>query len=482
MKLTDFKGINEYPLPKKFNCVLRDYQLAGYNWLRFLHESGFNGCLADDMGLGKTVQTLCLLQSLKELKLLKTSMVVAPVSTIPNWEREAERFCPGLKTVKFIGLGREKNISLLQKYDLIITSYQTLARDVEMVSGMELTYLILDESQVVKNSRTIAYRAVSVLKCSRRLALSGTPVENSSFELWSLMNFLNPGLLGSEKEFRSRFALAIEKHEDSGAANLLRRKIHPFILRRKKGEVAKELPPRTEIVRYVEMEGNQAKAYEIVRKRCLGMLEDVISEKGIANSSIEILAAITRLRQVSLFPVLADPAFEKVPSCKFLELKEMLSEILSEGDNKIIIFSQFVKALTIIKAHCKGIGRSFSYIDGSTKNRDDEIQRFQNDPDTRIFLISLKAGGFGINLTAADYVILFDPWWNPAVESQAIDRAHRIGRIREVIAYRLIAKGTIEEKMLIIQEKKKALFDQLIAEDAGFMKRLTQDDLMELFN
>jgi len=502
-KLSGFMKIDETPLPREFGGTLRPYQRDGYNWLHFLRKYDLNGILADDMGLGKTVQTLALLQSLKERGELFTSLLVVPVSTIPNWSREIERFTPGLTSLRQIGGGREKEIARLQNFDLLITSYQTLARDVKFLKNMKFCYVILDESQNIKNSKTISFKTVRLLSSQYRLSLTGTPIENNSAELWSQMDFLNPGLLGSMNKFKSLYGRPIEIRKDEEKVQTLRKKIYPFMLRRRKQEVAKDLPPKEEVVLFAQMDSQQKRIYEHLREECekeakrmmrynwKGKVIDIsgevprevkpgADENEEAPNNFFIFVLMLKLRQIALFPQLVDRQYLAIESCKFELLKEKIEEILS-GGNKLLIFSQFVRVLSIIRTYLDQKGYAYAYLDGSTKNRESVIDSFQNDESLKLFLISLKAGGVGINLTAADYVILFDPWWNPAVENQAVDRAHRIGRKNKVIVYRLIARDTIEERMLELQAQKRDLFDKLITTDAGFFKSLTSDDLMGLF-
>jgi len=480
-KLRNFQKIKSHPVSKNFNGRLRNYQKSGYNWLLFLHEHAVNGCLADDMGLGKTVQTLALLQKLKDKKQLGTCLLVVPVSTIPNWENEIKRFTPELTYIRHAGDSRIKETYHLQNTDLTILSYHTLRNDIELFRNMSLDYIILDESQKIKNSSSQSFKAVRSLKSRHRLSLTGTPVENSTLDLWSQMDFLNPGLLGTLKNFKTRFARPIESHGNACATEKLREKVFPFILRRKKEDVEKELPEKEIITVYSEMGTEQQKIYNTYRETYREKISATLEEKGVKRSAIEIFEALLRLRQIALFPVLADSKLSNVESCKFDSLKNMLDDIFEEN-HKMLLFSQFVKSLKIIENHLQGMGIKYSYLDGATKRRDLEIEKFQQNDGVRIFLLSLKAGGLGINLTAADYVILFDPWWNPAVESQAIDRTHRIGQEHKVIAYKLIVKNTVEEKILKLQEKKNWLVKELVKEESSFFKSLSKEDVINLFN
>jgi SNF2 family DNA or RNA helicase len=480
-KLKDFKEIKKHALPKNFKGKLRGYQISGYNWLNFLREYGFNGCLADDMGLGKTVQTLALLQKVKENNDLGTSLLIVPVSTIPNWENEIERFTPLLKHIRHSGIERNKDLDYLNKFDLIIMSYHTMRNDIELLHKMELDYIILDESQYIKNSTSQSFKTVRTLKSKHKLTLTGTPIENSTLDLWSQMDFLNPGLLNTQKSYKTRFARPIEMQEDKDAAERLKKLIFPFLMRRTKEEVEKELPEKEIITIYSEMEQEQFEVYNTYREQYRREIASTLDDKGIKQSAMTIFSALLKLRQIALFPMLAEDSLKKVSSCKFESMKDMLEDILEEG-HKVLIFSQFVKSLKIIEKHISSLGIKYSYIDGSIKDREAEIRKFQEQKEINIFLLSLKAGGVGINLTAADYVILFDPWWNPAVENQAIDRAHRIGQDHKVIAYKMIVKDTVEEKILKLQERKKKLVAEVVAEDNAFLKTLTKDDVIGLFS
>lgn len=480
-KIKNFNKIEIKELPKKFNGTLREYQHAGYNWLFFLYEYDLNGCLADDMGLGKTVQTVAFLEKLKEENKLKKALLVVPVSTIPNWEKEIERFTPDLKVVKHYGNNRVNNISRLDGKDIIITSYHTLRNDIEIFKEIEFTYLILDEAQNIKNARSLTFKSIKLINAQHKLSLTGTPIENNTLELWAQFNFLNPTLLGSLQEFRKIFANPIEKYKSKDTAKALREIVYPFILRRKKEDVLKELPPKEEIVYYCEMEDDQRKLYENLKNDYHKLLETEIEKNGIEKSAMLFFEALLRLRQACLLPELIGKNFSDISSCKYQALTDLIEDILAEN-HKIIIFSQFIAVLKKIETLIRKHNINYSYIDGSIKDRQKEIDNFQNDPNVRVFLITLKAGGVGINLTKADYVILFDPWWNPAVENQAVDRAHRIGQTNKVTVYKLIAEKTVEEKILMLQERKKTLVSEIVTEDTAFFKSLSKDDILDLFS
>ncbi|MBN1695999.1 MAG: DEAD/DEAH box helicase family protein [Spirochaetales bacterium] len=479
-KLKNITAIPDYRLPEQFRCTLRQYQRAGYNWLSFLEEVGINGCLADDMGLGKTVQTLALIMRLKEAENLGQCLIVVPVSTLANWESEIERFTPALSCIRHAGQGRATSIDDISGYDCVLVSYHTLRNDIEIFSEKTFHYLILDESQNIKNANTKTFKAVRSIKSDHRLSLTGTPVENNTLELWAQMEFLNPGILGSQKTFKNHYTVPIEEYRDRSASAELKKRIFPFILRRKKEDVVRELPEKEIIYRFLEMGTLQREAYCEVNTIYREKINAAIDRKGVKRSAIEIIEAMLRLRQISLFPFLVSEKYGNIESCKFEFFKEMIQEILTE-DHKILVFSQFVQVLKQLEAYVSGSDIDYAYIDGSTKKRKKEIERFQKDPDVRVFLLSLKAGGLGINLTAADYVILFDPWWNPAIEQQAIDRTHRIGQTQKVIAYKLIVKGSIEEKVIELQRKKEKLIRSVIADDKSIFKSFNKEDIMMFF-
>jgi hypothetical protein len=480
-KLSHFEKIDPVPLPREFTALLRPYQETGYYWLSFLHAFNLGGCLADDMGLGKTVQTLALLSSLKEKGILGTSLLVVPLTTVANWESEIRRFAPALSSIRHMGTGRKRDMDFHYGYDLVITTYHTMRNDIEYFSRVPFDFCILDESQNIKNASSQVFKAAKKVQCRHRLSLTGTPIENSSLELWAQMEFLNPGLLGSHADFRARFAKPIEKERDRERAELLKRRVFPFILRRKKEDVAKDLPPKEEIKVFLELTEQQKILYDRLRRESVRRMEKAITEKGIAGIGIDFIQVLLRLRQCALIPALINENFNSIDSAKLEMLEEMLDEIIAE-DHKLLIFSQFVECLKMIETIVAKKGHQYAYLDGSTRDREHEIRRFQTEDDVRIFLLSLKAGGVGINLTAADYVILFDPWWNPAVEAQAIDRTHRIGQTKKVTVYRLLAKDTVEERIEELKEKKRALVAELISSDSAFHKALTREDIMNILS
>jgi superfamily II DNA or RNA helicase len=467
--------IEEYPVPVSFTGTLRKYQYDGYRWLRFLCANGLNGCLADDMGLGKTVQTIAFLASRKEAGAGSPSLLVLPVVTLSNWEQELRKFAPSLSFLLHCGPGRGRSRCAFAGKDLILVSYQTLRNDIELFRTSAFDCVVLDEAQTIKNPSSKISKAVRNLSATHRLSLTGTPVENSPLDLWSQMEFLNPGLPGPLKKFRTN----VETNTTDFISEL-KHKTAPFILRRRKEEVLSELPPKEEITVFTDMGDSQRKIYDAHAEAFRASLRRSISEKGMTASRTEIWSALLKLRQICLFPALVGETYRNAGSCKFDALRAMVEELLEEG-HRALVFSQFVTVLSILRSHLDTTGIPYAYIDGSTPNREREIRRFQDQGDIPLFLVSLKAGGVGINLTAADSVILFDPWWNPAVEAQAVDRAHRIGQHRNVTAFRLIVRDSVEEKILALQEKKKLLAEDLIAGDQGILASLSGDDIIKLF-
>ncbi len=486
-RLLDFSGIHSVELPQSFQGELRPYQKAGYDWLHFLHEFEFGGCLADDMGLGKTVQVLAFLQSLKEgcgparpEERPAASLVVVPRSLLVNWQREAARFTPDLRFLEYFDQSRPKDTSVFDEYDVVITTYGVMLRDIHLLRAYTFHYAILDESQAIKNPVAQTAKAARLLSSRHRLVLTGTPVENSSVELWSQFSFLNPGLLGNLEYFQSEFSTPIEKKGDEYSAQFLRRLVYPFILRRTKDLVAPELPPRSERILYSDMEPAQRKLYNRTRDYYRGLLLGLLETEGLNHTRMKILEGLLRLRQIANHPLLIDKKFRGA-SGKFELLLETLETLQAEG-HKALVFSQFVSMLTLIRRTLDERGVRYTYLDGQTNNRQEQVDTFQSNPDIPLFLISLKAGGLGLNLTAADYVIHVDPWWNPAVELQATDRTHRIGQDKPVFVYKLITRDSVEEKILQLQERKKAIVDQIISVESSFFKDLTPEDVKVLFS
>jgi non-specific serine/threonine protein kinase len=480
-RLRDFSSIDSFKLPDKFNGELRQYQKAGFDWLHFLHKYEFGGCLADDMGTGKTIQTIAFLQSLRETEHPQTpDLIVMPRSLIFNWEREMERFAPGMKVLTYTDKDRNQSAEFLSQFDVVFTTYGLMMRDIEFLKKINFHYVVLDESQAIKNPLSQRARAARHLKCDHRLVLTGTPVENNTLELWSQFSFVNPGLLGNLDYFRNEFATPIEKNKSEETSSTLRKIVFPFILRRTKDQVASELPPRTERILYCDMEPEQKKLYDARRDHYRAMLLGMIEDKGMNDARMKILEGLLRLRQICNHPVLVDDRYDG-KSSKFEELFDIVDTLRSEG-HKALIFSQFTKMLGLIRNELDSRKIKYVYLDGQTKNRSEQVDIFQNDPSIPLFLLSLKAGGLGLNLTAADYVIHIDPWWNPAVEIQASDRAHRIGQDKPVFIYKMITRGTVEEKILNLQEKKKDLVEKIIQADTGLFKSLTGDDVKVLFS
>ena len=476
-----FERIAPQPLPKGFTGELRPYQKHGFDWLHFLREYKFGGILADDMGLGKTVQVLTYLQSLQEQAEVKkeAALLVVPKSLIANWQRESEKFTPSLKFLEYMGNFRNKDVSIFDDYDVVITTYGTMLRDIEILHKYKFHHIILDESQAIKNPLAKSAKAARLLNAEHRLVMTGTPVENNTFELWSQFAFLNPGLLGSMDYFKSQFANPIESAGDEKSAELLRKLVYPFILRRTKEQVALELPPRTERIVYTDMDAAQKKLYIQTRERYRAELLGLIETEGMNNARFKVLEGLLRLRQIAIHPALVDKKY-KGDAPKFEILLETL-ETLQAENHKALIFSQFVETLKLVKKELDARKIKYMYLDGQTQNRQSKVDEFQANEKIPFFLISLKAGGVSLNLTAADYVIHLDPWWNPAVEMQASDRAHRIGQTKPVFIYKIIARDTVEEKILQLQEKKRALVKNIIATEASFFKSLTQDDVKGLF-
>jgi SNF2 family DNA or RNA helicase len=477
-KLKDFDKIEDFPLPIGFSGLLRPYQKAGYNWMNFLNKYKFGGCLADDMGLGKTVQTLALLQAQKEAGITQASLLVMPTSLVYNWEVEARKFTPGLKVFVYTGTHREKNTDQFNGYDLILTSYGIIRIDADLLKSYYFNYIILDESQAIKNPSSNIAKAVSQLNSRHRLILTGTPLENTTLDLWSQMTFVNPGLLGTERFFRNEFLLPIEKKNDEQKMQRLYAIIKPFILRRHKSQVATELPEKIENIQYCTMHAEQEELYEETKSYFRNKILEQIDDKGMPKSQIILLQGLTKLRQIANHPRMVKPDYTG-SSGKLEDVLHRLETAVSEK-HKILVFSQFVKHLAILKEQLIKLNLNYTYLDGSTRDRRSQVDLFQQEKDIQIFLISLKAGGLGLNLTAADYVFILDPWWNPAIEAQAVDRAHRIGQEQTVFTYKFITKNTVEEKILALQRNKKRLADELITTEESFVKALTKDDILSL--
>lgn len=494
-------------LPAKLKATLRNYQEEGFSWMYGLYKNGLGGCLADDMGLGKTLQTLTLLLKLKRLKQnikvenpiaeqgqlnmfaddtdeensQAASLIVVPTSLVHNWSNEIEKFTPSIKAYKYVGTQRKKveDVAKISRfYDVIITTYGTVRNDSAMLANTEFFYLILDESQSIKNSTSKTYKAVMNLQAKHKLVITGTPIENSLSDLWSQMNFLNPGILGNLAFFRRSFITPIEKHASEEQMEKLQLMIRPFVLRRKKDEVAKDLPPLMEEVRICPMLGEQHKMYEEEKSIIRNTILTAIEKEGVKKSSFVVLQGLTKLRQLANHPSLAENNPEE-SSGKFNEIFRMLQNLVAEK-HKVLIFSSFVTHLELIEQRIQKEDWEYSKLTGQTTKRENVIKEFQENDDNHIFLISLKAGGVGLNLTEADYVFIIDPWWNPAAENQAINRAHRIGQNKHVFVYRFITENSIEEKIQKLKERKSSLADKFINSNNPFQE-ITQEDIVALF-
>jgi superfamily II DNA or RNA helicase len=530
--LKRFDGIAPAEPPVDFKGELRPYQKDGLGWMHFLRQFGFGGCLADDMGLGKTVQVLALLEARRKARQEEAagrrgdgatgrkkskgtggseetinngfegnagagqdlapssrpplapssssppagpSLAVVPKSLVFNWKQEAAKFTPNLRVLDHTGQFREKeSMDHFRQYDLILTTYGTLRNDAALFKDLRFDYVILDEAQAIKNFDTASAKAARLLQGDHRLTLSGTPVENHLGELWSMFEFLNPGMLGAASVFK--LAGGAARNPDEETRKLLAQALRPFILRRTKNQVAKDLPAKQEQTIFCELEPKQRKLYDELRNHYRNTLLDRIAREGIAKSKMHVLEALLRLRQAACHPGLIDKKRVDEASAKLDLLVPQLFELFEEG-HKVLVFSQFTSFLSILRAQLDKEKLPYEYLDGKTRDRQARVEKFQSDPDCKLFLISLKAGGLGLNLTAAEYVYLLDPWWNPAVEAQAIDRAHRIGQTRQVFAYRIIARGTVEEKVLALQNTKRDLADAIINADNSLIRNLAKEDL-----
>ncbi len=497
----------EYSIPKEIKATLRPYQAEGYSWLQHLRKYKFGGCLADDMGLGKTLQTLCLLahhhkqansgetkksttpkKQLKQLDLFAgelgemetnaTSLIIVPASLIHNWQNETKKFIPSLKIKIHTGNNRTTNISNFKYYDLIITSYGIIRNDIDFLKQFTFDYIVIDESQHIKNPDSAIYKAVTQLESVNKIVLTGTPIENSLTDLWAQLNFINPGLVGTRKWFNDYFVTPIEKIQNQTRLEKLKKITAPFVLRRTKNEVAKDLPELTEQTILCEMSDAQEQLYEETKSAARNSLMDIFSKGDVNRNTTIILKALSELRQIANHPYLIDKEFQG-DSGKTNIIVKNIENLIAEN-HKVLIFSSFVKHLNIVESLCIENNWRYSLLTGQTKNREHIINEFQEDSSNHLFLISLKAGGVGLNLTAADYVMMLDPWWNPAAEAQAINRAHRIGQTKNVMVYRYITRNTIEEKMRNLQNKKQKLSDELINDNMA-LKNMTNNEIEELF-
>mgnify|MGYP000949051192 CR=1 FL=1 len=471
-----------FQVPAEIRADLRDYQKAGFEWFCLLDEMQWGGCLADDMGLGKTLQTISFIRHLIHRYPGEKHLVVCPTSLMYNWEAELQKFAPDIAYAIYHGADREFSVFEDRNINVVITSYGTVRSDSEKFNTLSFCYIFLDESHVIKNPDSLTARAVLQLQSQNRIILSGTPIQNNTMDLYTQMQFINPGLLGNKASFREVFAQPIDKFGDSNKTQQLRKLIHPFLLRRTKEQVATDLPAKTEIIQWCEMGEDQRRIYNTVKEKYRSTLVKKVNEEGVGSNAIHILEGLTRLRQICNAPQLVpDFAEETAASVKIEELLRSLEEI-GEG-HKALVFSQFTGMLQRIASSFTERGIPYLYLDGQTKATDRQglVKQFQESDEHTVFLISLKAGGVGLTLTAADYVYLVDPWWNPAAEQQAIDRSHRIGQQQKVFAYKMICRDSVEEKILQLQAQKKSLSEELISEDSGFIKKLTEEDVAFLF-
>ena len=482
-RLKENHSIKEIPAPAHLKDILRPYQESGFQWLNYLREVQWGGILADDMGLGKTIQALSFIHHLKEEMGSLKALVVCPTTLMFNWQNEINKFTPTLTYYIHHGGNRSRDTLNNPAIDVIITTYGTLRSDIRQFVDVHFDYVILDESQAIKNPGSKVTKAAGLLKAKNRLCLSGTPLQNNTFDIFAQMNFLNPGMLGSIEFFKQEFSIPIDKFGEKEQKDHLRKLLYPFILRRTKEQVAKDLPEKQEMVLFCEMGDEQRKIYEAYRNDYRDKILGVVENQGIQKSQLTILQGLMKLRQICDSPAIVKEE-ERFPNVS-VKLEEIGREIAENISNhKALIFSQFLGMLALIKEKMKELGVDYEYFDGSStvSEREKAINRFQNDENCRVFLISLKAGGVGLNLTAADYVYIVDPWWNPAVEQQAIDRTHRIGQTKNVFAYRMICTDTVEDKILKLQERKRNLAKDLITDDEGFVKSLTKEDVEYLFS
>jgi non-specific serine/threonine protein kinase len=481
-KIREKYSIADVPPPEHLTPILRPYQVSGFQWLNYLHDVQWGGILADDMGLGKTIQTLSFLQHLKEKNGSLVALVVCPTTLLYNWQNELKKFTPSLSFRIHHGGTRTKNQLFKEPVEVIITTYGTLRSDIKMFSEVKFDYVILDESQAIKNPTSKVTKAACLLQATNKLCLSGTPLQNNTFDIYAQMNFLNPGMLGTVEYFKHNFSMPIDKFDEKEQKEHLRKFVFPFILRRTKEQVAKDLPEKQEMVLYCEMGAAQRKIYEAYRNDYRDKLIGMVEEKGIQKSQLSILQGLMKLRQICDSPAIIKDETYPNESVKLEELTREIAENI--GDHKALVFSQFLGMLGLIKEQLTKLGIDYEYFDGGStiQEREKAIERFQNDSNCRVFLISLKAGGVGLNLTAADYVYIVDPWWNPAVEQQAIDRTHRIGQTKNIFAYRMICNDTVEDKILKLQDRKRSLAKELISDEEGFVKSLTKDDIAYLFS
>jgi hypothetical protein len=479
-KLTGAEIINEVPIPPGLNGTLRAYQHQGLNWLNYLDDLNFGGCLADDMGLGKSIQVIAFILLQRSKTENNTNLIVVPTSLLFNWQQEVQKFAPSISIHTIYGAERVKHTKGLHRYEIVLTSYGTLLSDINFLKDFKFNYVFLDESQNIKNPESQRYKAARLLKSRNKITITGTPIENNTFDLYGQLSFACPGLLGSKQYFRDIYAIPIDKFKGSKRAAELQNKVKPFILRRTKQQVAKELPEKTEMVLYCEMKEEQRHIYDSYEKEFREYISATTNEE-LRKSSMNVLKGLNKLRQICDSPMLIKG--DKMPGDASAKLDMLIEEIEGKKhQHKILVFSQFVSMLDLIRKELDARNIRSSYLTGQTRKREAVVNEFQSDPGIRVFLISLKAGGTGLNLTEADYVYLVDPWWNPAVENQAIDRCHRIGQDKNIVAVRLICPGTIEEKIMVMQQSKMDIANDLIKPDSAAMSSLSKDDLLDLLN
>jgi non-specific serine/threonine protein kinase len=482
-RLKQVEQVENVALPIGINATLRPYQVSGFAWMNTLEQLGWGGCLADDMGLGKTLQTIAFFKHLKEKYPDATHLVVCPTSLLYNWENELKKFAPSLRFWVHYGTIRQLTQEEFSQHDIIITSYGLVRSDIELLKSFNWHYVVLDESQAIKNPDALTTRALHVLNAKNRLLLSGTPLQNNTYDLYAQFNFLNPGMFGSREFFREEFANPIDKYNDPHKAETLRRLLHPFMLRRTKTQVAPDLPEKTETILWCQMPKKQQQVYDEFKVQYREALLKKIEEAGMAKAGMLIIEGLLRLRQICNSPLLLKNEDYRISDS--IKIEELMREIEENtGGHKLLVFSQFTEMLHLIESELKQRKIGFAYLDGSTTaaKRKEAVERFQQQEDIRVFLISLKAGGVGLNLTAADYVYLVDPWWNPAAEQQAIDRTHRIGQKQKIFAYKMICRNTVEEKILELQQRKRKLAGDLVGEDEAVAKNLTKEDVAFLFS
>lgn len=480
LRFSQFESIKEIAVPEALNASLRHYQWQGLNWLNFLDDFNFGGCLADDMGLGKSIQIIAFMLSQREKVQANTNLIVVPTSLLFNWQAEILKFAPSIQVHAYYGAGRNINIKRFSEYEVILTSYGTLVSDIEILRTYTFNYVFADESQHIKNTESQRYQAIRLLQSRNRIAITGTPLENNTFDLYGQLSFTCPGLLGNKQYFRDIYAIPIDRFKDSRRSKELQHKVNPFVLRRTKQQVAAELPDKTEMILYCPMGAEQRKAYDAYEKEFRDYLEGKRDED-LTITSMHVLKGITKLRQICDSPaLLGEETLYGDASSKIEILMEQLEE--KTGRHKILVFSQFVSMLQLVEKELKKRMIGYTCLTGSTTNREAVVNEFRENEQVRVFLISLKAGGTGLNLTEADYVYLLDPWWNPAVENQAIDRCYRIGQKKNVMAVRLICPDTVEEKMMILQAAKRDLVDDLIKTDTSPLASLNASDLLSLLS